>query len=53
MAAAPESDSSPASSPLGPGGGARLSYASPLDDLASPASVRAIRPALAVPEARP
>jgi hypothetical protein len=54
MAAAPESGSSPTSSPRpGPGGGARLSHVSPLDDLASPASVRANRPALGVPEARP
>jgi hypothetical protein len=37
----------------GPGGGTRLSHAFLLDDLASPASVRAIRPALGVPKARP
>ena len=34
MSAAPEPDSSPAAPPLGPGGGARLSHASPLDDFA-------------------
>ena len=34
MAAAPESDSSPGASPLGPGGGARLSHESSLDNFA-------------------
>jgi hypothetical protein len=51
MAAAPESDSSPTPR-SGPGGGARLSHASPLDDLASPAWCRATGPALGVPKAR-
>ena len=37
----------------GPGGGARLSHASPLDEFTSPACVRATGPALGVPKARP
>ena len=53
MAAAPESDSSPAAPRFGPGGGARLSHAFSLDDFASPACVRAIGPARGVPKARP
>jgi len=53
MAAAPESGSSPTRPRLVPGDGARLSHASPLDDFASPACVRATGPARGVPKARP
>jgi hypothetical protein len=53
MAEALQSDRSPTSPPLGPGGGARPSHASQLDNLTSAASVRAICQALGVPEARP
>jgi hypothetical protein len=53
MAAALEWGSSPAGSPAWSWRGARLSHASPLDDLASPAWSRAAGPALGVPKARP
>ena len=53
MAAAPSRTAAPPALPLGPGGGARLSHASLLDDFASPCRVRAISPPLGVPKARP
>lgn len=52
MAAAPEPDSSPHRPRFGPGGGARLSHTSPLDDIAVPARDPGLSPALGVPKAR-
>jgi hypothetical protein len=53
MAAAPESDSSPANSPARSWRWCPPRSRIPLDGFASPASVRATGPALGVPEARP